>query len=77
MTEDDGKLDLEPVKTAQEAADAKRNANLVKAGIGVAWSIEEGRVVIGALLPEGSAAKSGQLNVGDWIVGVVQPDDRD
>jgi hypothetical protein len=35
MTEDDGTLDLKPVKTAQETADAKRNANLVKAGIGI------------------------------------------
>ena len=35
MTEDDGKLDLAPPKTKAEAAEAKRNGNLVKAGIGV------------------------------------------
>lgn len=35
MTEDDGKLDLETSKTAAEEMDAKRSANLLKAGIGV------------------------------------------
>ena len=33
MTEDEGKLDLDPVKPAD--ADAKRNNNLMKAGIGI------------------------------------------
>ena len=35
MTEDDGKLDLAPPKKKTDAAEAKRNGNLVKAGIGV------------------------------------------
>ncbi len=35
MTEDDGTLDLEPAKKAKDDADAKRNSNLVKAGIGI------------------------------------------
>jgi hypothetical protein len=35
MTEDDGTLDLEQVRKDNEAKDSKRNANLVKAGIGI------------------------------------------
>ena len=35
MTEDEGKLDLDPVKLDTSDADAKRNSNLVKAGIGI------------------------------------------
>jgi hypothetical protein len=35
MTEDDGKLDLQPAKANTAAGDAKRNANFVKAGIGI------------------------------------------
>lgn len=35
MTEDDGKLDLDVSKKAAVEKDAKRNASLVKAGIGV------------------------------------------
>ncbi len=41
-----------------------------KAGIGVALAYDGDRVVIGQLLPDGTAAKSGKLSVGDWIVGV-------
>ncbi|MDZ4852506.1 MAG: PDZ domain-containing protein [Pirellulaceae bacterium] len=41
-----------------------------KAGIGVALATDGDRVVIGKLLPDGSAAKSEKLSVGDWIVGV-------
>jgi hypothetical protein len=35
MTEDDGKLDLKPTKTAKDDADSKRNSNMMKAGIGI------------------------------------------
>jgi hypothetical protein len=35
MTEDDGKLDLEPGTKDADAKDGKRNANLMKAGIGI------------------------------------------
>ncbi len=35
MTEDDGALDLEQVRKDNEAKDNKRNANLMKAGIGI------------------------------------------
>ncbi len=35
MTEDDGKLDLEAGAKSADAKDGKRNANLVKAGIGI------------------------------------------
>jgi len=41
-----------------------------KAGIGVALTTDGDRVVIGYLLPDGSAAKSGKLSIGDWIIGV-------
>jgi thiol-disulfide isomerase/thioredoxin len=40
------------------------------AGIGVYLSKDGDHVVIGKLLPDGSAAKSGKLGVGDWIVAV-------
>lgn len=35
MTDDEGKLDLDPLKSGASNADAKRNSNLMKAGIGV------------------------------------------
>jgi hypothetical protein len=35
MTEDDGTLDLDSGEKAADIKDSKRNANLVKAGIGI------------------------------------------
>lgn len=35
MTEDEGKLDLKPAKAEPSDAEAKRNSNFVKAGIGI------------------------------------------
>jgi C-terminal processing protease CtpA/Prc len=40
------------------------------AGIGVALSRVGDHVVIGKLLPDGSAARSGKLSVDDWIIAV-------